>query len=116
LARLEATDDWSRLEPSEREEILATCGLLPEAEPDATTDLLTALDSESPAMRRERIELVPVRAEKARLLAARRSAPGSVDVEAPRGVVRSEEELDALLAEFREKVTRHLREGKTVII
>jgi hypothetical protein len=116
LARLEASGSWSRLEAADREMILAECGLVAEAEPVPSGDLLEALDLQSLAAWSERIELIPMRVDKARYRAADKLAPESVKVEAPRGVVRSEQELDELLADFRRRVEQHLQEGKTVII
>lgn len=116
LARLEDSVDWIRLESVDQEAILAESGLDVAMPIRTDGDLLEALDSQPLSTWAERIELIPLRRERARQLAAAMLAPESVKVDPPHGLIASEAELDDLLTDFRSRVEPHLRKNKTVII
>ena len=118
VAGLEAGEDWQKLEKSASEAILAEAMLGPVDPPDVTTEakLLETLDATSLSTWRDRIRLVPDRANQARLRAAKHLEPESVTVTAPSSTIRDEKDLESYVEELRTRVQPHLDAKKTVII
>ncbi len=117
-AELEGTAEWSKLELADQQTIIADAQLVAGAPPDVSTDatLLAALDDTSLSSWTERIEMVPVRHDRARKDAAQRLEPASVPVSLPHATVRSTDDLERYVEDLRARVQPHLDAGRTVIL
>lgn len=115
---LEASDEWKRLDPAERDRLLRVHGLLAPASPSVGTveGLLEALDAESLPQRLDRAATLPSRAQRAREEAAKLLEPKAVTVRPKGATLHTEAELDAYLADLRAQVLAHLAAGSPVII
>jgi len=118
VAELEAWGEWSKLNPGDRDAIIADAQLVAGELPDVSTDaaLLDALDTTQLSAWTDRIGLVPSRRDQARQRAAKQLEPESVAVSAPRATLRSTDDLTHHLDELRARVQPHLDAGKTVIL
>jgi hypothetical protein len=117
-AELEGSAEWSKLELADQQAIIADAQLVAGAPPDVSTDaaLLAALDDTSLSSWTERIEMVPVRHDRARKDAAQRLEPESVPVPLPQATVRSIDDLERYVEDLRARVRPHLDAGRTVIL
>jgi hypothetical protein len=118
LQQLETWDEWSKLESTERESILAAAKLIIQPASDVSTvaNLLEALDTTSLSGWQDRIGLIPGRRDQARQRAAKQLEPEAVSVTPPSATLKTPDELDVYLAELRKQVLRYIEAKKTVII
>lgn len=118
IAKLEESDEWSWLDSSDRQRILADSHLVIDDLPDASSDekLLDVLDSTPLSAWQDRISLVPGRVGQARQRAIKLLEPESVTVALPSATLKKGEDLDAYVDELRARVEPHLAAGKTVIL
>jgi hypothetical protein len=118
LADIEASAEWQRLDPADREPILAASGLSAAAVPAVGSDdeLLKALDATSLNAWAERRQAIPAKVATARAAVAKKLEPKSVTVNAPAATLRTEADVDAYLAELREQLLRHVTNGETIVI
>jgi hypothetical protein len=118
VAELEAWHEWTKLESSDQQAIVAATQLTPTEEPTVSTDteLLAALDATSLGGWLDRTSLVPGRRDQARQRAARLLEPESVTVALPSATIRSADDLQTYVEELRTRVQPHLDADKTVII
>jgi hypothetical protein len=118
VSELEGWEDWSKLEPADRESIIGEASLVAAAAPDVSSaeKLLAVLDDSPLGAWNDRISLVPSRRDQARLRAAKALEPESVSVSAPSATIKSEDDLNAYIDELRKRVMPHLDAHKTVII
>jgi len=118
VAELEGWDDWSRLDPADRDVIVAEANLAATDAPDVSSagKLLAALDDSPLRAWNDRISLVPSRRDQARLRAAKSLEPESVSVSPPSATIKSEADLEHYIDELRKRVKPHLDAHKTVII
>jgi hypothetical protein len=118
VEELQAWDEWSKLDPSERESLITEAQLVAAPPPDFSTDaaLLEALDAVPLSAWQDRISLIPSRRDQARQRAAKQLEPESVNVAPPSAILKTADELDAYLAGLREQVLCHLEAHKTVVI
>lgn len=118
LTGLEASAEWQRLDPADREPILASSGLSAAMVPvvGSDDDLLKALDSTPLSAWAERRQAIPAKVSAARSTAAKKLEPKAVTVAAPAATLRTEAEVDVYLAELRERLLQHVTNGETIII
>ncbi len=118
VAELEAWDEWSKLDASDRDAIIAEAKLLPAEPPDVSTGtkLLEVLDVIPLSAWQDRLSLVPSRRDQARQRAAKQLEPASVTVAMPSATIKTTEDLQAYLEEVRARVQPLLQADKTVII
>ena len=93
-------------------------GLSAAAVPPVGSDdeLLKALDATPLSAWAERRQAIPAKVAAARAAAAKKLEPKSVTVTAPPAHLRTEAEVDAYLAELRERLLQHIANGETIII
>ena len=91
-AELEKSEEWQKVEPSDRESLIADAGLSLVAVPAVATDedLLQALDLVSLSGWRERRQALPAKAAAARAAAAKQIEPSSVEVKPPSATIKTE--------------------------
>jgi len=118
VVELEAWDEWSKLGVGEGDALIAQARLAPTELPDVSTHvkLLEALDATPLSSWQERISLVPGRRDQVRQRAARQLEPESVVVTLPSATIKTTDDLEAYVNEFRARVQPHLDADKTVII
>jgi hypothetical protein len=118
IGRLEDSADWASTDRATRSEILQSVGLGDSsAAPIGSVDeLLQALDAVPLADWGFRIQAIPAQAGQALAKAASAREPQTVEVAAPKAVIRTEADLEAHLTAVRAAVKRHLDDGKTVIL
>ena len=118
IAELEAWDEWAKLDPSDRDALLAATRLTPTTPPDVSTDtkLLEVLDTTPLSAWQDRISLVPSRSDQARQQALEKLQPESVRVALPPVTITGADDLAAYLDDVRSHVQPHLDAGKTVIL
>jgi hypothetical protein len=118
LTDIEATSEWQQVDAADREPILASSGLSAAAVPAVGSDdeLLKALDATSLSTWAERRQAIPAKVAAARAAVAKKIEPKSVTVTAPPATLRTEADVDAYLAELRERLLQHLTNGETIVI
>ena len=118
VAYIEASAEWQRLDPADRETILAASGLSAVTLPAVSTDdeLLKALDATPLAAWTERRQAIPAKVGAARAAVAKKLEPKSVTVTPAAATLRTEVEVDAYIAELRERLIQHVANGETIII
>jgi hypothetical protein len=118
VEELESWAEWAKLDPSDREVIIAEARLTAETPPDVSSGdrLLDVLDATPLSGWRDRISLVPSRRDQARQRALKKLQPESVRVTMPSVAIANEDDLASYLADVRFRVQPHLEAGKTVIL
>lgn len=118
VAELEAWDEWTTLNPADRQSIIADAQLVHADAPDVRSEakLLEALDALPLSGWQDRISLVPGRRDQARQRAAKLLEPGSVAVTPPSATIKDGADLAKYLDDVRARVQPHLDAQKTVII
>jgi hypothetical protein len=118
VAELEAWEEWSKLNPEDRNAICAACTLVPMAPPDVSTDakLLEVLDASPLSAWQDRTSLVPTRRDQARQRAAKKLEPESVPVALPSATIKNLDDLKAYFEQVRALVKPHLDNEKTVLL
>lgn len=115
---LTAWAEWRKLDPVERDRLIAEAKLVVEPSPDISGDseLLEVLDAQPLSAWHDRISLVASRVDQLRQHALQKLQPESVHVTVPRVTIAGEDDLEAYLDEVRSRVQPHLDAGKTVIL
>jgi hypothetical protein len=115
---LESWSEWSELDASDREGLIADAKLIPVAPPDVGTDtkLLEALDATPLASWQERTSFIPSRRDQVRHQALERLKPESVRITMEPATIAGEGDLEAYLKDVRSRVQPQLDAGKTVIL
>jgi hypothetical protein len=115
---LEATQEWQRLQPGDRQRISATNMLVPVPELKIGTDdeLLAALDAMPLSEWEDRAAALPGRVANARDEAIKLLAPKAVRVNPRKATLTSTDEVDQYLAELRAEIMAHIEAGKPVIL
>ena len=118
LSDIEASAEWQQLGQADRTTILASSGLLAGDIPSVGSDeeLLRALDSMPLSAWGERRQAIPAKIAAVRQAAGKKLEPKSVTVTAPGATLRTESEVDAYLADLRERLIQHIAIGETIII
>jgi hypothetical protein len=118
VSDIERWSEWTKLDLSVRDALLADAKLGAGPFPDVSTDaaLLEVLDATPLSAWQDRISLVPSRGDQLRERVLERLQPESVRVIIPPVTIKTEDELDAHLADVRSRVQPHLDAGNTVIL
>jgi len=118
VAWLEAWPEWSKLDPADRDAIVAEAKLVPAAPPDVSTEskLLESLDAIPLSAWTDRITLVDSRRDQARQRAAKKLEPKSVEVKPPSTTFKPGEDPTPYFDQLRALVQSHLDAGTTVIM
>ncbi len=118
LQDLEASAEWQQLDPSDRDDLLASSGLTAVSAPvvGSDTELLKALDETPLSVWKERRQAIPAKVAAARAAAAKKLEPKSVTVMAASATLRTEADVDAYVSALRERLLQHIADGETVII
>lgn len=117
LAALEATQEWSRLEAAQQEQIRRSLGLLeaPSVKTGTIDDVLASLQAISLGDWRNRTDALPQRFQQARLEAAKLSAPKARPVPLPKATLHTGEELEEWLEKARSVLAKALEEGPVIV-
>ena len=115
---LQSWQQWTELDPADRDIIISGTKLTAEDFPDVSTDakLLEALDATPLSAWQDRISLIPSRADQARQRALKRLQPESVHVTIPPTTIAGADDLAKYLDDVRSRVQPYLDVGKTVIL
>ena len=118
VGELEAWDEWSKLDPADREAIVTEAKLVPAPPPDVSVGakLLEALDATPLSAWADRISLVDGRRDQARQRAAKKLEPTSVAVKPPSATFKPGDDPTPYFDQLRTLVQSHLDAGTTVII
>jgi hypothetical protein len=118
VAQLGAWDEWKKLDPEDRDAIVAEAKLVATPAPDVSTEikLLEVLDSTPLSAWDDRISLVEGRRDQARQRAAKKLEPESVEVRPPPAAFKPGDDPRPYFDELRALVQSHLDAGTPVII
>jgi hypothetical protein len=118
VAGLEAWPEWNKLDPADRDAIVAEAKLVPAPRPDVSTEskLLESLDAVPLNAWTDRITLVDSRRDQARQRAAKKLEPKSVEVKPPAATFKPGDDPTHYFDQLRALVQSHLDVGTTVII
>ena len=118
VAGLEAWPEWNKLDPADRDAIVADAKLVPAPPPDVSTEskLLESLDAVPLSAWTDRITLVDSRRDQARQRAAKKLEPTSVEVKPPSATFKPGDDPTPYFDQLRALVQSHLDAGTTVII
>lgn len=118
ISRMQATDEWNKLDDEQWRQIFHANHVGPVAELDMGTDekLLRALDEKPLNAWETEAVAVPTRMRQAREQAARLLEPKAVRVRPKSTTLHNANELDNYLDELRVEVKNHLDAGSPVII
>ncbi|MDP9367427.1 MAG: hypothetical protein M3Q03_03970, partial [Chloroflexota bacterium] len=118
IDHLHKTPEWKRLGDAEWQQILASNGLriVPDIEIGTDEALLRTLDATPLADWEEKLIALPRRIAMARQEAARRLEPKIVEVRPKAATLKSADEVDAYLAEFRSDIMRYVDAGNPVMV
>ncbi len=117
LADLEASDNWSNLETSDRTKILKSNGLGPVPDLDIGTDhaLMECLEDTALEAWSDRILALKARVERAREAAARLLAPKAVRVRPPSATLNSRADVEAYIQQFKGHLLAQIDEHPVII-
>lgn len=118
VAELEAWPEWGKLDPADRDGIVAEAKLVPARPPDVSTQskVLESLDAVPRSAWIDRITLVDSRRNQARQRAAKKLEPKSVEVKPPSATFKPGDDPTTYFDQLRALVQSHLDAGTTVII
>jgi hypothetical protein len=118
VAGLEAWPEWNKLDPTDRDVIVAEAKLAHAPPPDVSTEskLLESLDAVPLSAWTDRITLVDGRRDQARQRAAKKLDPKSVEVKPPSATFKPGDNPSPYFDQLRALVQSHLDAGTTVII
>lgn len=117
MGALAADSIWSKVARTDQTGMLHDVGLIAPEKPNLGSDhsLLAALDAKSLAARRTEAEAIPAREEKARELAAKLLEPKVQFIPLDRSLMKTEADIDAWIANQREKLVAALKNGPVQI-
>ena len=117
VAELEASENWSKLQPEERERILVSNGLGPIPELCIGTDqeLIDGLEDTAIKAWEERLLALKARVDRARGEAARQVAPRAVTVRPSPATLNSREDVEAYVRELRDRLLVQVDEHPVII-
>ena len=117
VAELEASENWSKLQPEERERILVSNGLGPIPELCIGTDqeLIDCLEDTAIKGWEERLLALKARVDRARGEAARQVAPKAVTVRPSPATLNSREDVEAYVRELRDQLLAQVDEHPVII-
>jgi hypothetical protein len=118
VTQLKAWPEWDKLDPTNRDAIVAEAKLIPTPPPDVSTEskLLESLDAVPLGAWTDRITLVDSRRDQARQRAAKKLEPKSVEVKPPPATFKPGDDPAPYFDQLRALVQSHLDVGTTVII
>ena len=118
MAKLEASEEWSRLTEADRKEIINLPGLRPPPQLDLSTrkKLLAILTATPLDAWEDRIEVMGARATRAWDEAARRLEPTAIRVSLDPATLKTQDDAEAYLEHLRERIMGPIINGRTVII
>jgi hypothetical protein len=115
--RLTQSDVWKRLNADQRKDLTAQFQLSPPAMGSLGTEqeVLAALRGSSLSERRNLLDAIPQRFNRALEEATRLLEPKAVRVTLPSATIKNESELDAWLDEAREQIVEKLEDGPVIL-
>ena len=118
VAGLEAWPEWNKLDPADRDAIVAEAKLVPARPPDVSTEsnLLESLDAVPLSAWTDRITLADSSRHQARQRAAKKLEPESVELKPPSATFKPGDDPIPYFDQLRALVQSHLDAGTTVII
>ena len=114
--RLKQDASWQKLTPDQRRAIRESCGLLEVPEPKVAKpeDIVEELQARSLAAWGDLAKALPTRVEDALAEAAALLEPKVRTLALPGGILRTEPELDAWLADLRARIAKALTDGPVI--
>lgn len=118
IGELEASDEWKQLDDETWSDIIEEVGLQrpPQIDVSSQEKLVAQLNEAPLSSWREKSELVQTRAKRARAAAAKRLEPEAVRINVAGATLKSPDDVDAYLADLRERLMQQIRDGHAVII
>lgn len=117
---LEQSDGWTELAADQQASVLSVANLEVPSPPELSSlDLvLAALDAKPLGSYRDRIDALPAKAAAARLKIAEIIDPDPpvVSIKPPGATIRSQSDVDSYVSALRDRLTKHVDAGETVII
>lgn len=119
MARLKADENWQKLEPEQRNTLLATQKLTladqPKVALGSTDEVLQTLSQINLSMFADRVAAMPGRFDKVALAAAELCVPEAQLITVPRRTIQTEADIDAWIKEVKQKLTTALQNGPIIL-
>lgn len=119
MERLKADENWQKLEPEQRYQLLSAQLLHEAARPavavQSTNDVLATLDKVSLPMFADRVAAMPARFDNVLAAAAELMEPEAQFVVLPRRTLKTVDDIDAWLAEAKQQLKAAIEKGPIVI-
>ena len=117
VAELEASDDWSKIKPDDRKNILDSneLGPVPDINIGSDEELLRSLNDTTLNEWSNRILATRTRGSQAREQIAKLLSPEAVTIRIPRTTLGSKEEVESYVQELREQLLKQIAESPIII-
>jgi hypothetical protein len=119
MERLKADDNWHKLEPEQRYQLLSAQMLHEAARPvvavQSTNDVLATLDKVSLAMFADRVAAMPSRFDNILSAAAELCEPEAQFIQVPRRTLKTVDDIETWVTEVKQQITDALEKGPVVI-
>lgn len=119
MARLKADENWQKLEPEQRNALLAAQKLTLADQPKvalaSTEEVLQTLAQTNLSMFADRVAAMPGRFDKVALSAAELCVPEAQLITVPRRTIQTEADIDAWIAEVKQKLAVALQKGPIIL-
>ncbi|MGZ0080043.1 BREX system P-loop protein BrxC [Methylomonas sp. YC3] len=119
MQRLEQDENWQKLEPEQRNQLLSEQKLTLSDQPEfnlaSTETILATLDKQPLSSLTDRVVALPARFDKVAMDAAELLEPQAQFIQVPRRTLKSEEDIDAWIVEVKSQLQSALSLGPIVI-
>jgi len=117
MARLKADENWQKLEPEQRNSLLASQKLTladqPKVALGSTDEILQTLAQTNLSMFADRVAAMPGRFDRVALAAAELCVPEAQLISVPRRTIKTEADIDAWVTEVKQRLTTALQTGRS---
>jgi len=119
MARLKADENWQKLEPEQRNSLLASQKLTladqPKVALGSTDEILQTLAQTNLSMFADRVAAMPGRFDRVALAAAELCVPEAQLISVPRRTIKTEADIDAWVTEVKQRLTTALQNGPIIL-
>ncbi len=119
MARLKADENWQKLEPEQRNSLLASQKLTladqPKVALGSTDEILQTLGQTNLSMFADRVAAMPGRFDRVALAAAELCVPEAQLITVPRRTIKTEADINAWITEVKQRLTTALQNGPIIL-
>ena len=119
MARLKVDENWQKLEPEQRNTLLASQKLTladqPKVALGSTDEILQTLAQTNLSMFSDRVAAMPGRFDRVALAAAELCVPEAQLISVPRRTIKTEADIDAWVTDVKQRLTTALQNGPIIL-